>query len=222
VNDGLVGYRLTLSLVVPGNGLDLADVPTWDADRWIMQQTVHVPFGVSSYSFGCNDLGDVCFAANTVYRIELVHVRQSRLNESSVVLFVSTAKAVIVGDSAELYLHGATLSVSTVAVHAVAYDRETDIKETFLHPCTIFSSNGAVNVTLSSSAVQSLSTTSVRIRLSETDYQELANQLYATPSMTPLSLVLADGNLIHIEHQCMWVCGSNSTHTACRSQCRGL
>jgi hypothetical protein len=222
VSDGLVGYRLTLSLVVPDNGLDLADAPTWEADRWTVQQTVHVSFGVSSYSFGCNDLGDVCLAANTVHRVELVHVRESRLIDSPAVLFATTAKAVIVGDSAELYLHGATLFVSAAIPHSVTYDSKTDIKETFLHPCTILSSHGAVNVTLSSSTVQSLSTTLVRIRLSEADYRTLANQVYAASAMTPLILSFAGGQPIAINHQCMFVCVLVPTNMTCRSQCRGL
>jgi hypothetical protein len=210
VSDGLVGYRLTLSLVAPGNGRYFDDAPKWEADRWTIQQTVYVPFGVSSYSLGCGALGDDCLAADTVYRVELVHVRQFRTTESSIFLFSATAKAIIVRDSAELCLHGATLSVSTAIPHLVTYDLETDIKETFLDPCFILSSNGAVNLTLSSSTVLSLSSTSVRIRLSEADYGELANQVYLATTMTPLTLLYAGGQPIAIEHKCRWYMCPNS------------
>ena len=200
--DGLVGYNVTLSYNVVGNG-GVTNV-SWVSSQLTQVSSVTLPLTQVSVTFGCSSGSGVgCLFAFTRYQVGIAVIRDTGTDVEKV--FYATTQQTVVSvvkrNTASLFLYGGRITVSLI--NAVPMYGGVSVSSTILSPLRIQSQLGDVSVSFASSTVQTISIVTLRITMTLTEYNILSGQILASSGLTPLTLFYGLGQSIPITYYCL-------------------
>ena len=185
---GIVGYRVALLYKAAGNG-DLVS-PQWTAsDNLQLVSSNDLPLTQTSITLGCTDVSlSSCLVAFTTYLVQISVIRQSGVDSAKNVYFSTLHTQLSAHNSSTLFLYGGKITVQFTA--PVPTYNNVSIGSTFMSPPKLHNKRGDLALTtLNQSRVQSISSTTVEIRLSEAEYNVLLSQItVSTFVYSPMTL----------------------------------
>ena len=174
---GVVGYRVAIMYKTLGNGP--ISNPKWTAaDNLQLVSSKDLSLTQTSIRLGCTDVSSPsCLVAFTTYLVQISVIRQSGVDSAKSVYFSTLHTQRSARNASSMHLYGGTIKLDLTV--AVPRYRDASIASTFLHPLVLSNKRGDLALSqLTESTVNSISTTSVLIRLSEKEASVLLEQLH--------------------------------------------
>jgi len=186
-SDGIVGYGVTLSYEIRGNG-GLTQAQWGASIKLITVLNVDVSLTQTSIDVGCDSLMmSACLFPYTTYQLSIAAIREGGRDQPKAFYFATEQMMQVRVNTSSLYLYGGSITMN-FTVPVPNYQSNTPIASTFLSPVMLSNKRGDIHLSLATSTVQSISSSIVKIVLSASEYNALVSKImdpaFAYSSMT--------------------------------------
>ena len=186
-SDGIVGYGVTLSYEIRGNG-GLKTAQWGASNNLITVLNMDVSLTQTSIDVGCDSLTmSACLFPYTAYQLSIAVIREGGRDQAKAFYFATEQMVQARVNKSSLYLYGGSIMMN-FTVPVPNYQSNTPIASTFLSPITLSNKRGDIHLSLTTSTVQSVSSSIVKIVLSTSEYSALVSKItdpaFAYSSMT--------------------------------------
>ena len=202
-SDGIVGYSVTLSYKIRGNG-DLSQVQWGVYDNLITVMNEDVSLTQTSIDVGCVDSTvGTCLFPYTTYQLSIAVIREGGRDKPKAFYFATEQMIEARVNTSSLYLYGGSITMN-FTVPVPYYQSNTPIVSTFLSPVTINSKRGDIHLSLTTSMVQSVSNNTVKIVFSASEYNALVNKIMNPAfAYSRMTITYGDGILLPVGTYCL-------------------
>jgi hypothetical protein len=167
-SDGLTGYQVSLWYKDISNG-DVVD-PMWATNELIRFGRQNLSSSAREAFFGCSDEQSTigCLIPYTLYLVEVAAIRNNFV-ETPLTFYATTAK--LSRDQVEAFAHSGDVYIKFQRNQTVFYGPNTPIAETIFTNASIKTINNDFFIDLRTSTIQSISSSTFLLRLSDEDFK---------------------------------------------------